>query len=296
MEFHLGVLLIAMGRIEEARSYFMASTLRFQTVGDRHGQAQALNRWAYLDRLQQQSGSALSLAERALSLVTTEDPEAFYGQFVLGCLAIDRHDWSQALILLSQALAGWRSYGDPVMVARGLTNLGTALRGAGQPDQAIDHYLHAIDMMVSLGDTSNEAVTRMNLGNVYLDQGQLELAMAQYHQAEQVFRKTEDYLRLSRVNLNMGLVHKRNGQWQLAHSTLGAAIDIFRLLGDHRATANAMDALAEVHLMQGQFSAALAVLEQALTEVNGLEGHPGYAPLLTDIDQHLAEARRGIGL
>jgi tetratricopeptide (TPR) repeat protein len=295
MELHLGLLLLVMGSMEEARGLFMGSAQRFQAVGDQHKEARALNRWAYIDRLQQRPESAERLVAQAMGLVGPEDTEATYGQFVLGCLAIDRHDWPQALSYLRQALDEWQRHGEPGMVARSLTNLGSAQRGAGEHQEAIASFHQAITLMRELGDIANEAATRMNLGNVYRELGQLDQALAQYRQAEQVFRQTEDHLRLSRVHLNTGQVYKTTGQWQQAHAAFSAAIDFYRMLGDRRGAANALDALAEVHLLQGEYGAALPVLEQAQAEMAGLEGRPGYASLFADIEQHLAEARQGLG-
>lgn len=291
LELLLGLFLIVMGRMPGARHLFQICASRFQDLGDRHNQARALNRWAYVERLQNQADNAASLVDKAMSLVSADDTETTYGQFVLGCLAMDRHDWSEALVYLRQALTGWQMHDDPVMIARSYTNLGSALRGAGKHDEAASSYSHAIGLMVKLGDMANVAATRMNLGNVYREQGRMELALEQYNEAEQFFRRTEDHLRLSRLNLNIGLVYIEKSQLQLAERALSAAIDSFQLLGDPRALANAMDALAVVYLLQDLPEMALSILEQAKTELHGLENRPGVVPLISDIEGHISQAK-----
>lgn len=292
MELHLGLLTFVMGRLEEARELFRASAGRCQSLGDRTGQARALNRWAYVDRLQQRWESAGQLVQQAMSLVTPDDAEWTYGQFVLGCLAVDRGDWSQALHEYQQALAGWQRHDDPVMIARSLTNLGTAQRGAGQIDAAIASFTQAIELMGELGDTANQAATRLNLGNAYWAAGQPQQALEHYALAEPVFRLTQDSLRLARVTLTMGAAYTQLGRWEQAEAALAAAVDMNRALGDRRGTANALDGLAEFYLHQGQHSQAEAVLQEALAELAGLEDLPSYAPLLSHIAGHLEEARR----
>lgn len=293
LELHLGLVHLALGRLDAARDLFAASADHCQAAGDRHGQARALNRWAYVDRLQQRLESAAQRVGEAMRLATPDESEHTYGRFVLGGLALDHGDWPAALAHFQEALAGWRRHGDPLMAARSLTNLGAALRGAGRPDEAIARYQEALPLLAALGDTANEATTRMNLGNVYWQQGQPQQALAQYVQAEAALRQADDHLRLAKVNLNLGLVLRDLGQWPRAEQAIAAAIELYRSLGDRRGAANALDALAEVYLDQGRADAALPLLRQALAELEGLEGRPGYASLLAEIERDLAQARQG---
>ena len=294
MELHLGLLTLAMGRLDEARGLFSASAGRFHTLGDALNQARALNRWAYTDRLQQRTDSAVQRVHEAMALTEPQDPERVYSQFVLGCLAVDSYDWPAALDYFQQALAGWRRHGDAVMVARSLTNLGTAQRGAGQFDEASASFEQASALMIELGDPINAAVTRMNLGNLCWAQSQPQQALEHYLQAEPVFRQSQDQLRLARINTNMGLVYVQLGRWEQAQAALTSAVDLNRGLGDRRAAANALDGLGELRLRQGQPAAALAALHDALAELDGFEATPGYAALFAEIRRHIAEAQQAL--
>lgn len=292
LELDLGILELARGRLDTARDLFQASAGRCEAASQPHKMARALNRWAYCERLQQRSASAAGLVQQAMSLVTPDDAEWAYGQFVLGCLAVDRGDWPEALHEFEAALAGWQRHDDPVMSARSLTNLGTAQRGAGQIAAAIASFTEAIDLMGALGDTVNQAATRLNLGNAYWALGQPQQALEQYKLAEPVFRQTQDDLRLARVTLNMGAVYLQLERWQQAEEAMTAAVAMNRALGDRRGVANALDGLAELALHQGQYSAAESSLHAALAELAGLETQPSYALLLSHIAGHLEEAQR----
>lgn len=294
MELDLGILYLAMGRLEAARDLFQASARRFAAAGQRPSVARALNRWAYCDRLQQRWGSAVDLVQQAMSLVTPDAAEWSYGQFVLGCVAVDRGDWPEALLEFEAALAGWQRHDDPVMSARSLTNLGTAQRGAGQIDAAIASFTEAIDLMGALGDTVNQAATRLNLGNAYWALGQPQQALEQYKLAEPVFRQTQDDLRLARVTLNMGAVYLQLERWPQAEEALTAAVAMNRAVGDRRGVANALDGLAELALHRGRPGEAEASLHAALAELAGLEAQPSYALLLSHIAGHLEEAQRAM--
>lgn len=290
LEVQLGGLMVAAGRMEAARGLFSASAGRFAAIGDRHNQARALNNWAYLDYLQQRSHSAAHLVEQAMHLAAPGDSESTYGQFVLGCLAMERRDWAAALDCFQQALAGWRRHNDPVMVARSLSNLGTAQRGLGLFDQAVASFTEAIALMETLGDPVNQALVRLNLGNLYWAKGQPQQALALLVQAEPVFRQTDDDLRLARVNNSLGVVYLQLGQVELAQAALAASIELSRQVGDRRLAANALDTLGELHLQQGQPAAALAWHEQALAELVDLLDKPGYESLAAEIERHRQQA------
>lgn len=294
LEQHLGSLLMVMGRMEEARQAFTSSAQHAAAAGDRHSEAAALNRWAYLDYLQQRYEDADNRLAAVERLGDEVDSEACYTAFVRGMMAMAQRDWSAAQTHLRAALAGWQQLGDPVRIARSLTNLANALRGAGQYAEAIELYQQAIAQMHALGDTANQAATRMNLGNAYNELGQPQQALEEYRLAEPVFRLTRDHLRLARVQLNMGIAQSRLAHWALAQELFTSAVEFYRKLGDARGAANALDALAEVLLAQQQWPAALAVVEQAWQELGDQRTQPGLAPLLADIEKHRAAARQGL--
>jgi tetratricopeptide (TPR) repeat protein len=294
LEVQLGVLKMATGRMEEARALFGASAGRFATVGDLHNQARALNSWAYLDHLQQRSESAARLVQQAMSLVGPDDTEITYGQFVLGSMAVDNRDWPAALAYYQQALAGWRRHDDPVMVARSLTNLGTAQRGAGQFDEAVASYNEAIELMGQLDDPVNQAMTRLNLGNLYWAMGQPQQAIVHLREAEPVFRQAHDDLRLARANTNMGVVYLQLGQLEQAQAALTTGVELSRMVGDRRLAANALDTLGELYLRLEQPAAALTYLDQALADLGDLVDRPGYASLVAEIQEHRQAALAGL--
>jgi len=292
MELLLGTLLTSIGRMDEARSLTMASAARYEAVGDPHYQARALNSLAYIDRLQQHSDSAAQLVQQAMRLVTPEDSETTNSHFILGTLAVESRDWPAALDYFERALAGWRRHNNPVMVARSLSNLGTAQRGAGQYDEAIASFTQAMALMGELDDPVNQAITRLNLGNLYWATGQPQQAMAHFVQAEPVLRRAQDWQWLARINTNMGVVHIELGQWEQAYAALTTAIDQNRMIGDRRAAANALDGLGELHLLQGRPAAAMTCLEQAMMELGDLVGKPGYAGLVAEIQEHIDQAQQ----
>ncbi len=289
-EVQLATLRVAAGRMDEGRALLQASAARFAALGDRHNQARALNNWAYLELVQQRTDSASQLVRQAMSMASPDDSETTYGQFVLGCLAMERRDWTDALACFQQALAGWRRHDDPVMEARSLTNLGAAQRGLGLFDEAIGSFSEAIALMETLDDPVNQALTRMNLGNLYWAKGEPQQALALFVQAEPVFRQTQDDLRLARVNNGLGVVSLQLGQMEQARAALTTSIALSRKVGDRRLAANALDTLGELHLRQGEPVEALARHDDALAVLAELVDKPGFESLVAEIQGHRQEA------
>ncbi|MER2600671.1 MAG: tetratricopeptide repeat protein [Caldilineales bacterium] len=290
LELHQAQALMALGDLSAAQAGLAASVQHAQAAGDPTRQAAALNRWAYLDHLQCRPTQAQARLTQALALIEPNQDEIIYARFVQGMVALAARDWSSALLHLQAALQGWQQRGDAVRYARSLTNLGTAYGGAGRRAEAITCYQQAINEMQTLGDIVNAAATHMNLGNLYNESGDVVRALAHYSQAEPVLRAVRDQVRLARLNVNLGLAYSRGGQWPNALTTLQTAVDYYLDLGDPRGAANALDALAEVHLLRGDKEAALPPLHQAKSLLADYSSAAGYAPLLADIERHLAQA------
>ena len=287
LRLQLGMVYLVLGKLDEARSDLIASAAGFAGLHDRSSQARALNRAAYVARLQRRFPEAKEWVEAAADLIEPGEAEQAYGDFVTACIAVDEQDWVRAQAGFRQALAGWERHGDSTMIARSLTNLGTALRGGGQTEEAAACFERAIGLMQRPGDEINVASTRVNLGNVYWTTGQPARALEHYRAAEQVFRQAHDQLRLARVSTNMGLAYTDLGQWDNAAAAFDASIDYHRALGNLRGVANAMDALGVVYRAQSHHATAKATFREALALLETLAGQPGVASLREEVEAHL---------
>lgn len=294
LECHQAMVLLAMGQMQDVRTLLTSSAQHAAAANDPQRQAAALNRQAFVERLQQHDVQAAALVAEARTLLTPGDSEWAYSNFVLGCLALDRSDWPAAQEYFQQSLEGWQRHDNQVMSARNLVNLGLVLRNSGQHEHAIAVFTSAIDLMTEIGDTANAAAARMNLGNVYLNLQRFPEAQEQYEQAEHVFRMTLDHLRLGKATLNLALIAMNQQQWEQARVKFAAALDLYHSLGDRRGAANALDGIAECYLVEARDIEAEQAASSALAELDGMEDHPGNAALLAHIRQHLHAARAGL--
>ena len=285
--WHLGVILERRSHYAAARDQFAASAARFAALGDRRGQARALNRMAFVACLQRESEEAKRLAAMTAELLPEDDSERGYCDFVWGTVALDTGDWQAAHDHLSRALACWRASDDRRMIAWGLSNLGIALRRLNNPDGARACFQEAIALFGEVEDPVHEATARMNLGNVYLTTGDPQAALEHYLAAEPVYQLVQGTLRLATVYLNIGMAYRRLQQWSNAQRTLQASIALFEQLHLPASVANVTDELALTYQDQGLLEQAIAEFEQALA---WLPPGPAYAGQRQSIETHLNEA------
>lgn len=295
MRLQLAMVHLVMGRLDEAFDELLASAADFYELADVRSRVRALNRAAYVARMQRRYAEATELVAAAGALIQPGDPEEAYNDLVAASIALDAEDWTRATALHRKALEGWERLGDATMIARSLTNLGIALRGAGQPGEAAACYERAIPWMEQGGDVINLAGTRMNLGNVYWTTGQPALALEQYRQAERVFRQANDQLRLASITQNMGLAYTDLGETQLAEQMFQASIAYQQQRGNRRGIANALDGLGVALRAQGNRAAAEASFREALRLLDELAGQPGTASLRQEVEEHLRELREEQG-
>ena len=146
-------------------------------------------------------------------------------------------------------------------------NLGVALAGRGQVDEAIAHYREALQINPDYVDA------HIDLGNALLRRGQVDEAIACYQKALQIDPDQTD----AHDNLGVALAGRRQGDEAIAHFR-----KVLELRPDHVAARNN---LALVLVGRGQVDEAIAHYRKAL-QIN-----PDYVDARYNLG--LALARRG---
>lgn len=267
LHFHLGVLHQLQGHLAQAETDFVAAVSLFAQVGQVRDQARAMNRRAYVLRLQGENRASNELVFQALDLLAEGGAERGYCAFVLGCNAFDAQAWEEAAGHYQQALDLWQVHGEIRMVAWNLTNLGTALRNMKQLDKAAASFRQALALFDQIEDPTNQAITRMNLGTIYLVTDQLEEAERLYVAAEEAFRRMGDDLQLAKVYNNLGLVYQGQKRWDEAEKSLLAGIQLSVTTGNIPDEVNSLDNLGGVYRDSGRPDLARSTWQKALTRL-----------------------------
>ena len=285
--FYMGIIYQHQSKFEFARRQLQCSALQFKQIGDELYEARALNRLAYVARLQRRLEEAKRTVERAQLLAKDDPAELAYSYLVRGSIALDQKDWQNAENFFDHSLTLWKKTEDKRGVAWGWTNLGTAFRVLKKHNDAISCYLEAIALFEEVSDPVHQAVARMNLGNAYLDLDQPKKALKFYNLSEPIFYDAQEWLRLAKVNLNKAIAYQYLKNWPQAECACLSSIEQWRQIGSISSMVKASISLAEIYIDQGLHKKASEVLHDADNELQQIEDEIGYDELSNIITKML---------
>ncbi len=294
LHLKLGILYQLRSKYGAARSHLEASIREFERVKASRSQARALNRLAYVARLQRQFEEVAGLVETARRLLGEKDTELAYSYFVLGLVALDKRNWPEAAGFSKQAFGLWEQENKQRMMGRSLMCLGVALEKMKQYPEAIRASEQAIALFEASQDPIYQAAVRMNLGTVYNALDQPEEALKLFWPAKKLFRRAQDRYSLAMVAHNIGLAYRKLQRWDEAKAAYLLSIEHKREMGDIVALVNSMEGLGLVYLGQGKLMAAQTIYEEALTQLAKIQDEPGYKQRFEMITAHLGEVKKRI--
>jgi len=154
--------------LPSAKTFLTRSLVQYQSIGDKHGQAAALNSLGFIATEHQDFAQARSLFEASLILKRElgENPAMQLNN--LGMLAHYRGDYAQAIEYLKECLQIAREGQDRGLIALGLCSLGEAELGQGDRRMARVHYLECLRMHQESGDKEGIAYALEGLAGCYV--------------------------------------------------------------------------------------------------------------------------------
>ena len=295
LRYQAGFLHQLRARYAQSHHHLAASAALFEAQNNSSGQARALNRLAYVMYLQRDYQSATELVERALALLSEDDSEHNFSEFIQGLIALDKGEPGAALVYLESSLERCKQAGDSRKIAQRLLSLGMARRAQQSYAEAIGAYDEAIMLFGQVEDLVQQAIARMNQGNVFLLKREPEAALARYDLAEPPLRRTADEIHLARLATNKGIALRELQRWQEAQTSLQEGVTKWERLGNIAMQVDSLDELGLVFLQQGRFDKASAIFKEALALLQQITDDPKHLTLLENVTQHLDEAQRGAG-
>jgi DNA-binding SARP family transcriptional activator/tetratricopeptide (TPR) repeat protein len=194
----------------EARSWFDTAQTLFVNLGDKHGEAVAMNGIGMVCRDLGEYPCALEALGRARELLESQDPEglahALYG---IGSIKRELGDDQGAFETLKHAESVYRkarSSRGEALAARGI---GLVHRARGELDAAEEHIVRAYEMVAGTGDELLGCYTAQAWAKVLLRKGLLDPAEELLHTALNGCRDVGD-------RFGEALVRRTTGEWRLA--------------------------------------------------------------------------------
>jgi tetratricopeptide (TPR) repeat protein len=265
-----------------------------QRVGDRLGQANALNDLGNAQRLAGDYRGAAHAQEQALGIY--RDLGSPLGQAIaLSCLAgVLRRtgDYPAAAAALEQALAIYRDLGGPRGQAIALYYRGDVLRRTGDYPAAAAALEHALGICRDLGDRRGQAIVLNYLGNLRLDTADYPGAAQAQEQALGIYRDLGDPRGQAHALNDRAALHRVNGDHWNAERCHQQALELARAVASLWDEAHALAGLGRCAMAGDHATQAAALLRQALQifqQIGAVEA-PG---VLAELDALSGQAARG---
>jgi class 3 adenylate cyclase/tetratricopeptide (TPR) repeat protein len=250
----------------EALARHAAALRAAQRLGDRLGQANALNDLGIARRLVGDYPGADRDLEEALGIYRDLGDRLGQANALtnLGSVRLAIGDYAGAAQALEEALAIYRDIGDHRGQAWALNNLGIARRLVGDYPGADRDLEEALGIYRDLGDRLGQANALTSLGEVRLRAGDSPGAARAQEEALGIHRDLGNRLGQANALNSLGDVRLQAGDYPGAARAQEEALGVSRDIGDRLGQANALASLGSVRRLAGDYPAAARDLEEAL--------------------------------
>jgi DNA-binding SARP family transcriptional activator/tetratricopeptide (TPR) repeat protein len=252
--FDLSLTSLRTGHSETALQHATEAAVAFGTLGDRRGQAAALDRMGVIHRNAARFREALAHHQEAMDI--------------------------------------YREAHDPQGLARTLGHAGTALGSLGRLPEQMNCLSEALTIYNRSGDLRGQAITLNNIGAVQHDQGYHRDAMRSYYASRDIFRKIGGRQSLALLEHNIGRLHKYKGDYEAAIAVYREVLATYRSIGDLQHQAYALNDIGAVYQCIDRLDEALAHHERAASVAEAAGDRYGYATALCSVAESHFESDR----
>lgn len=164
-----------------------------QQIGDRYGEAVALNNLALVYYYQGQYEKAIALQRESMQIFWDISERSGIGTSLNNqCVAnLSLQEYQKAIEVCHGAIAIFRNMGDLTRQAVGLNNMGMAYEMLGDYDRAIGYFQEALLTAKTNNDLAGEVITLKNMADAYSKMGQTTQAEELEEQAVAISQEIE---------------------------------------------------------------------------------------------------------
>ena len=250
----------------EAISRHTVAIAAAQDLGDRLGEASALNDLGILRRLTDDYAGAARSHQEALRICSEHGDQLgeASARTELGAALQMSGDYPAAAAALEHALSIYRQIGSRLGEANALSRLGDMRQHTGDFPAAAAALEHALGIYRQIGNRLGQANALNRLGDVRQHTGDYPAAAQAQDQALGMYRDLGDRLGEANALNGLGDVHRQTGDYPAAAHAYEEALGIYRQIGYRLNEATALGSLGVVLRLTRDYPAAASALEQAL--------------------------------
>jgi len=242
-------------------------------LGDRLGQAGALNDLGDVRRLTGDYRAAAQDLEQALGLYRDLGDRLGQANALndLGAVRWMTSDYRAAAQDLEQALGLYRDLGDRLGQAYALRYLGVVQMLTGDYRAAAQAQGQALGLYCDLGDRLGQASALTYHGAVRWMTGDYRAAAQDLEQALGLYRDLGNRLGQANAFYYLGAVRRATGDYRAAAQAVEQALGIFRDLGDRGGEATALNERGTLHRVSGDLAEAEGCHQQVLELAHAID-------------------------
>lgn len=153
----------------------------------------------------------------------------------------------------------------PELLATGVFELGYALLFNQDPQAAVPHLQHAIELYAAIGDEGRVGVCHNCMAVAYVLSGEPETAIEEFDNAARMFEKIGDPMNVASVRNNLGSLLTQMGEWQRAESNLREAVRLAERIGASARLMHPLENYARLFAARGELDEAERLWQRLAT-------------------------------
>jgi tetratricopeptide (TPR) repeat protein len=182
----------------------------------------------------------------------------------IGVLRKVSGDGPGAARILEQALGIFRELGDRAGQAHALSYLADVWRLSGDFADAARALGEALDSYRALGNERGQANALVDLGSIRIATGDYPAAAADFANALVIYRKLGNRLGQANALMELGLARRLTGDYPAAAGLIVEGLGLYREFDNRLGQASALGLLGSVRRLTGDYPAAARALAEAL--------------------------------
>ncbi|MBI3158393.1 MAG: GGDEF domain-containing protein [Chloroflexi bacterium] len=239
----------------------------FQSLGDRRGEANALNLIGNIYSRQSRSADALENFQRSLDLRRAIGDQAGESGSLNNIALVQRDNgqFPEALESLFASLEAAETVPDPESAAYALHNIGSILAEIGDHAHAQEYFQRGLALNQQTNDRALESTILLELGRALAGLGDHSAALDRLQHALALSQQTGNLNDQGLAWLALGITQAETGDHPRAGASLERALALVRQTEDVSGETEALLAQGQNALAQGRTEQAISLLHQALT-------------------------------
>ncbi|MFY0608542.1 MAG: tetratricopeptide repeat protein [Cyclobacteriaceae bacterium] len=250
---------------DKALEFFELSLELFEEIGDKIGQAYALNLIGMTYRRKGDLESATEILNRSLFLAKEygDNSDIAIRYINLGNVYGQRGNLSRALDLYLQSILFFEEAGDQKSLIIAYNNLGGIYLETGSMDKAMKYLSLALKKAQELEIRYFEYIALKSIGSYYMQIKEYDKAIKYHYSSMEFVEFDKDYAKVSSLN-TIGKCYFEKGELDLATDYLRRALILAEELGDISGKAIALFRLGSVKYESHNYSSAIKYAKEVL--------------------------------